>query len=77
MLTGCDTTSAIFGFEKQSVFKLINSSSAELSDLSQLKDLDLESSICVARKVVAKVDPCSACVDSNGHKELTHQCLNN
>ena len=52
MLTGCDTTSAIFGFEKQSVFKLINSSSAELSDLSQLKDPDLESSICVGRKVV-------------------------
>ena len=57
-LTGCDTTSAIFGIGKQSVFKLINSSSAELSDLSQLKDPDLESSICVARKVVAKLyDP--------------------
>ena len=51
-LTGCDTTSAIFGIGKQSVFKLINSSSAELSDLSQLKDPDLESSLCVARKVV-------------------------
>ena len=51
-LTGCDTTSAIFGIGKQSVFKLINSSSAELSDLSQLKDPDLESSICVARKFV-------------------------
>ena len=47
-----DNTSAIFGIGKQSVFKLINSSSAELSDLSQLKDPDLESSICVARKVV-------------------------
>jgi hypothetical protein len=34
--TGCDTTSAIFGIGKKSVFKLINSSSAELSDLSQL-----------------------------------------
>jgi hypothetical protein len=33
-------------------------SSAELSDLSQLKDPDLESSICVRRKVVAKLyDP--------------------
>jgi hypothetical protein len=42
-LTGCDTTSAIFGIGKKSVFKLINSSSAELSDLSQLKDPDLES----------------------------------
>ena len=51
-LTGCDTTSAIFGIGKQSVFKLINSSSAELSDLSQFKDPELESSICVARKVV-------------------------
>ena len=51
-LTGCDTTSAIFGIGKQSVFKLINSSSAELLDHSQLKDPDLESSICVARKVV-------------------------
>jgi hypothetical protein len=38
--------------EKKSVFKLIKSSSAELLDLSQLKDPDLESSICVARKVV-------------------------
>jgi hypothetical protein len=37
---------------------LIKSSSTELSDLSQLKDPDLESSICVARKVVAKLyDP--------------------
>jgi hypothetical protein len=67
---------------KKSVFKLINSSSAKLSDLSQLKDPDLESSICVARKDVqsypskAIVNPCSACVDSNGHKELTHQSLN-
>jgi 5'-3' exonuclease len=42
-LTGCDTTSAIFGIGKKSVFKLIKSSSAELSDLSQLKDPDLES----------------------------------
>jgi hypothetical protein len=48
-LTDCDTT-AIFGIGKKSVFKLIKSSSAELSDLSQLKDPDLESSICVARK---------------------------
>jgi hypothetical protein len=40
---------------KKSVFQLIKSSSAELSDLSQLKDPDLESSICVARKVVAKL----------------------
>jgi hypothetical protein len=56
-LTGCDTT-AIFGIGKKSVFKLIKSSSAELSDLSELKDPDLESSICVARKVVAKLyDP--------------------
>jgi hypothetical protein len=56
-LTGCDTI-AIFGIGKQSVFKLIKSSSAELSDLSELKDPDLESSICVTRKVVAKLyDP--------------------
>jgi hypothetical protein len=40
---------------KKSVFKLIKSSSAELSDLSLLKDTYLESSICVARKVVAKL----------------------
>jgi hypothetical protein len=54
-LTGCDTT-AIFGIGKKSVFKLIKFSSAELSDLSELKDP--ESSICVARKVVAKLyDP--------------------
>jgi hypothetical protein len=40
------------------LIKLIKSSSAELSDLSELKDPDLESSICVARKVVAKLyDP--------------------
>jgi hypothetical protein len=59
-LTGCDTT-AIFGIGKKSVFKLIKSSSAELSDLSELKDPDLESSICVARKVVAKLyDPGSS-----------------
>ena len=57
-LTGCDTTWAVFGIGKKSVFKLIKSSSAELSDLSQLKHPDLESSICVARKVVAKLyDP--------------------
>ena len=56
-LTGCDTT-AIFGIGKKSVFNLIKSSSAGLSDLSELKDPDLESSICVARKVVAKLyDP--------------------
>jgi hypothetical protein len=42
----------------KSVFKLIKSSSAELSDLSQLNDPYLEPSICVARKVVAKLyDP--------------------
>jgi hypothetical protein len=46
-LTSCDAASAIFGIGKQSVFKLIKSSSAERSDLSQLKDSDLESSICV------------------------------
>jgi 5'-3' exonuclease len=32
-LTGCDTTSAIFGIGKKSVFKLIKSSSAELSGI--------------------------------------------
>jgi hypothetical protein len=41
---------------KKSVFKLIKSSSAELSDLSELKDPDFESSICVARKVMAKTE---------------------
>jgi uncharacterized protein YhaN len=44
--------------EKKYVFKLIKSSTAEISDLSQLRDPNLESSICVARKVVAKLyDP--------------------
>lgn len=36
-LTGCDTTSAIFGIGKKSVFKLIKSSSAELSDIHSLR----------------------------------------
>jgi hypothetical protein len=40
--------------EKKSVFKLIKSSSAELLDLSQLKDPDLESSICERSKSSAE-----------------------
>ena len=40
-LTGCDNTSAIFGIGNKKVFKLIKSSSAELSDLSQVKNPDL------------------------------------
>ena len=40
-LTGCDNNSAIFGIGNKYVFKLIKSSSAELSDLSQVKNLDL------------------------------------
>jgi hypothetical protein len=46
-LTGCDTTSAIFGIGKKSVLSWLKSSSVELSELAQLKDPDLESAICV------------------------------
>ena len=57
-LTGCDKTSSFFGIGKKSVYKLIKFSSADLSDLSQLKEPDLRSSLCVARKVVSKLyDP--------------------
>ena len=42
----------------KSVYKLIKSSSADLTDLSQLKEPDIQSSLCVARKVVSKLyDP--------------------
>ena len=54
--TGCDTISAIFGIGQNFVYiKMIKRSSAELLDFSQLKDQDLQSSICVARKIVLKL----------------------
>ncbi|CAG2233318.1 unnamed protein product [Mytilus edulis] len=57
-LTGCDTTSSIFGIGKKSVYKLLKTSSEDLSDLMQLAQSDLDVSISASRKLVARLyDP--------------------
>ena len=57
-LTGSVTTYARFGIGKKLVYKLIKSSSVELSDILKLKYQDLKSSMCVASKIVFKLyDP--------------------
>ena len=69
-LTGCDTTSSLFGIGKKSVFKLLKSSSAELVGLSQLGNSDIDTSICVARKLVSKL------YDPKGKYKSSHHDLN-
>ncbi|CAG2199629.1 unnamed protein product [Mytilus edulis] len=57
-LTGCHTTSSIFGIAKKSVYKLLKTSSEDLSDLMQLAQSDLDVSKSASRKLVARLyDP--------------------
>ena len=54
-LTGCDTTSAIFGIGKKSVYKLLKESPDEFKDLCKLCDSDVETAVAASRKLVSNL----------------------
>jgi hypothetical protein len=57
-LTGCDTTSSFFGVGKKTMYKVLKDSQKEFVDLSQISYDDIETSIAVGRKFVARLyDP--------------------
>ena len=57
-LTGCDTTSSIFGVGKKTMYKVLKDSQKEFVDLSQTACDDIETSVAVDRKFVARLyDP--------------------
>ncbi|CAG2197091.1 unnamed protein product [Mytilus edulis] len=57
-LTGCDTTSAIFGFGKKTVFKLIGKSPSKFKNLQNFDTIDFSTSLSVARELISSLhDP--------------------
>jgi hypothetical protein len=57
-LTGCDTTSSFFGVGKKTTYKVLKDSQKEFVDLSQISCDDIETSVAVRRKFVARLhDP--------------------
>ena len=54
-VTGCDTTSSIFGIGKRTVFKVLKDRPRDFIDLSSLADCDIDQSVYVARKLVARL----------------------
>jgi hypothetical protein len=52
-VTGCDTTSSMFGICKRTVFKVLKDRPRDFIDLSSLADCDIDQSVYVARKLVA------------------------
>jgi hypothetical protein len=54
-VTGCDTTSLLFGIGKRSVFKVLKENSDNFKDLSNLADCDVDVSVTAARKLVIQL----------------------
>jgi hypothetical protein len=54
-LTGCDTTSSFFGVGKKTMYKVLKDSQKEFVDLSQTACDDIETSVAVERKFVARL----------------------
>jgi 5'-3' exonuclease len=54
-LTGCDTTSTMFGIGKKSVCKLLKESPDEFKDLCKLGDSDVETVVDASRKRVSNL----------------------
>ncbi|CAG2192261.1 unnamed protein product [Mytilus edulis] len=52
-LTGCDTTSAIFGFGKKTVFKLIRKSPSKFTNLQNFDKIDFSTSLSAARELIS------------------------
>jgi hypothetical protein len=49
---GCDSTSSLFGIDKQTIFKVLKDSPENFRDLFILADCDTDKSIDAARKLV-------------------------
>ncbi|CAG2253275.1 unnamed protein product [Mytilus edulis] len=57
-LTGCDTTSAIFGFGKKTVFKLIRKSPSKFTNLQNFDKIDFSTLLSAARELISSLyDP--------------------
>ncbi|CAG2243524.1 unnamed protein product [Mytilus edulis] len=57
-LTGCDTTSAIFGFGKKTVFKLIRKSPSKFTNLQNFDKIDFSTLLSSARELISSLyDP--------------------
>ena len=54
-LSGCDTTSSLFGIGKKSVFKVLKEAAFDFSDLYNLGDSDTETAISCSRRFVARL----------------------
>ncbi|CAC5420188.1 unnamed protein product [Mytilus coruscus] len=54
-LSGCDTTSSLFGIGKKSVYKVLKDSALDFSDLYNLGDSDTETAISCSRRFVARL----------------------
>ena len=69
-VTGCDTTSLLFGIGKRSVFKVLKENPDYFKDLSNLADCDVDVSVAAARRLVIKLD------DSRGKIKTEDKNLN-
>lgn len=69
-ITGCDTTSSLFGIGKRTVFKVLKDSPENFTDLSILADCDTDKSIDAARKLVCRL------YDQKGKLKEDHVDLN-
>ena len=54
-VTGCDTTSSMFGIGKCTVFKVLKDRPSDFIDLSSLADSDIDQSVYAARKLVVRL----------------------
>jgi hypothetical protein len=53
-VTGCDTTSSMFGIGKRTDFKVLKDRPSDFIDLSSLADCDIYQSVYAARKLVPR-----------------------
>jgi hypothetical protein len=54
-ITGCDSTTSLFGIDKRTVFKVLKDSPENFRDLSILADCDTDKSIDATRKLVCRL----------------------
>jgi hypothetical protein len=69
-ITGCDSTSSLFGIGKRTVFKVLKDSPENFRDLPILADCDTDKSIDAARKLVCRL------YDQKGKLKEDHVDLN-
>ena len=69
-ITGCDTTSSLFGIGKKSMLKALKETPVHFNDLSQISLLDIEDSEAVSRKLVTRL------YDPKGKSKRCHTNLN-